>query len=119
MKNSSLIWTFLIAIALLFAACSRSNPPERRARTLSDAESRRQIELLNAIGANELEGKSVSDFPEIFLLADEIRTENGKIVSYIFHRKGEGGSDGGTDSYAIIEVEDCLIKYFGFLVFPS
>ena len=120
MKSFSLIWTLLIAFAVFeSAACSRSNPPEVRTRILSVTERRRQIELLNAIGPNEIEGKSVSDFQELFSLADEIRSKNGKIVNYVFHRKGEGGNDDGTDSIAIIFVEDCQIQHLAFIVYPS
>ncbi len=69
MKRFSLIWTFLIAIAVFESvACSRSNSPEVRTKMLSASESRRQIELQKAIGLSEIEGKSVSDFPAVTTL---------------------------------------------------
>jgi hypothetical protein len=120
MKNVSLIWTFLIA-AVVFesAACNHSDPPDIETRTLSASETARQIELLNAVRPNEFEGKRVDDFPELFSLADEICSKNGKINRYVFHRKGEGGNDDGSDSIAFVVVKDGVIQSFGFLVVPS
>ena len=120
MKKISLILTFFIAVVVFeFAACNHSNPPYIEKRTLSATESARQIELLNSVRPNELEGKSVDDFPELFSLADEICSKNGKIERYVFHCKGEGGNDDGSDSVAFVVVKDGVIQSFGFLVVPS
>ncbi len=120
MKKISWIWTFFIAVVVFeFAACNHSNPPDIERRTLSANESARQIELLNAVRAKEIEGKSVDDFQELFSLADEICSKNGRIYRYVFHRKGEGGNDDGSDSVAFVVVKNGVIQSFGFLVVPS
>ncbi|MFO0944224.1 MAG: hypothetical protein U0930_26240 [Pirellulales bacterium] len=120
MKNPLLILPLLVACSVLvFAACTRTVQRQIEKRTLSDSESARQIQLLGSIAPNDIEGKMVSDFPELFSVADEICFENGKIVRYFFHRKGAGGNDDGSDSTAVIEVSDETIKGYYMLVVLS
>ncbi len=120
MNNRSQIWPLFIAsFVFAFAACTNPKDPDIETRTLSATESRRQIELLEAIFPKDCLGKRVSDFPELFSLADEIHKKNDKIVCYKFHRKGKGGNDDGSDSVAFMEVEDGVIRYFGLISYPS
>lgn len=120
MKDPSLILPLVVACSVLaFAACTRTDHRHIEKRILSDSESARQIQLLESIDPKGIEGKMVSTFPELFSLADVICFENGKIVRYIFHRKGEGGNDDGSDSAAVIEVSDETIKGYYLLKVPS
>ena len=118
MKNVSVIWPLLIAsFVFLLVGCGDVRNIEKRA--LTETESKRQIELLELLRPDEIEVKKVSDFPELFSLADEICSKNGQIVSYVFHRKGKGGNDDGSDSAALIIVENGVVQNFSFIMVPS
>ena len=117
-KNALVVWHLLIATMFIaMVGCGAVRHVEKR--TLTATESKRQIELLKEIRPDEIEGKQVSDFSELFSLADVICSENGQIVSYIFHRKGEGGNDDGSDSAALIIVENGVVQSFSFIIVPS
>ena len=120
MPADSPFWpTLIVCLVFAFAACKHSSPLGIEKLVLSDSARKRQIEILKSIHSNEIEGKKVTDFPELFSLADEIVSKNGKIVQYVFLRKGEGGNDDGTDSSAHIEVQNGVVQRYFMLVVPS
>ncbi len=120
MRNVSLFLPSMVAcLVLAFAACKHTVQPQIEKRLLSDTQRARQIQLLTSMHPDDIEGKLVSDFPELISIADEVCFENGKIVRYVYHRKGEGGNDDGSDSTAFIEVKDGVIQRYYLLVYTS